>query len=100
MTQRGSAGADYLAVIAAVGIMFAGLLVMRPQRVGPKSPVDVIPPIVRLLGHPVRNLEPRPVAPRPPPIKRPTPPRPRTAGRQPGADPALVLLPEWWRRAP
>ena len=38
MTQRGSAGADYLAVIAVVGIVFAGLLVMRPQRVGPKSP--------------------------------------------------------------
>ena len=64
MTQRGSAGADYIAVIAVVGIIFAGLLVMRPQRVGPKSPVDVLPPIIRLLGHPVQNLEPRPAAPR------------------------------------
>jgi hypothetical protein len=98
VTQRGSAGADYLAIIAVVGIVFAGLLVMRPQRVGPKSPVDVIPPIVRLLGHPVQTLEPRAARPRPP-TKRPGPPRKR-ATRRPGSDPAVVVLPEWWRRAP
>jgi hypothetical protein len=98
MTQRGSAGADYIAVIAVVGIVFAGLLAMRPQRVGPKSPVDVIPPIIRLLGHPVQKLEPRPAGPRPP-TKRPGPPRKR-ATRRPKSNPAVVLLPEWWRRAP
>ncbi len=98
MMQRGSAGADYIAVIAVVGIIFAGLLVMRPQRVGPKSPVDVLPPIIRLLGHPVQNLEPRPAAPRASVI-RPGPPR-RRATRRPTSDPAVVLLPEWWHRAP
>jgi hypothetical protein len=98
VTQRGSAGADYLAVIAVVGIVFAGLLVMRPQRVGPKAPVDVIPPIVRLLGHPVQNLAPKPAAPRQP-AKRPTQPRKR-ATRRPGSAPALVLLPDWWRSTP
>jgi hypothetical protein len=98
VTQRGSAGVDYLAVIAVVGIALAGLLVLRPQRVGPKSPVDVIPPIVRLLGHPVQNLEPKPAT-RRPATKRAKPPR-KPATRRPASDPAVVLLPEWWSRAP
>jgi len=95
MRQRGYASVDYLATIAVVGIVFAGLLVMRPQHVGPKSPVDVIPPIVRLLGHPVENLEPRPVKPRrPSPPARPRRPRP---ARPRAEAPPIVLLPEWWR---
>ena len=95
MTQRGSAGVDYLAVIAVVGIVFAALLVLRPQRVGPKSPVDVIPPIVRLLGHPVQNLEPKPAVSRPPTPR--TKPRRPPGARPPASEPAVVLLPEWWR---
>jgi hypothetical protein len=95
MTQRGSAGVDYLAVIAVVGIVFATLLVLRPQRVGPKSPVDVIPPIVRLLGHPVQSLDPTPAVSRPP-TPRTKPRRPPTV-RPPVNEPAVVLLPEWWR---
>lgn len=94
MMERGSAGADYLAVIAVVGIVFATLLVFRPQRVGPKSPVDVIPPIVRLLGHPVQSLDPKPVVSRPP-TPRARPRRPSTT-RRPANEPAVVLLPEWW----
>lgn len=96
MRQRGFAAVDYLATIAVVGILFAGLLVLRPHRVGPKSPVDVIPPIVRLLGHPIQNLEPpRPHPPRPA-SPRPHPRRPRAAGRRADGS-AVVLLPEWWR---
>ena len=75
----GYAAVDYLAVVAVVGIAFAGLVALRPTRVGPKAPVDVIPPIVRLLGHPVQNLEPRPTRPVRP--ARPRPPRPRRAAR-------------------
>lgn len=96
MRQRGFASVDYLATIAVVGIVFAGLLVMRPQRVGPKSPVDAIPPIVRLLGHPIENLSPHPVRPhRPATPSRPRRPRPARPRRD---DPAIVPLPEWWRR--
>jgi hypothetical protein len=97
MRQRGYASVDYLATIAIVGVVLAGLLVMRPQHVGSKSPVDVIPPIVRLLGHPVANLEPGPVKPRRPASPtRQRPARPRPA-RPRGDGPAIVLLPEWWR---
>ena len=96
MRQRGDASVDYLAMIAVVGIVFAGLLVLRPHHVGPKSPVDVIPPIVRLLGHPVQNLDPHPPPPRRPASPGPRPRRPRPA--RPRRDgPAVVLLPEWWR---
>ena len=97
MKERGFACVDYLATIAVVGIVFAGLLVLRPRHVGPKSPVDVIPPIVRLLGHPVENLDARPAKPRRP--ESPMPPRSRRPRHaRPRADgPAVVLLPEWWR---
>jgi hypothetical protein len=94
MRQRGSAAADYLAIIAVVGIVFAGLLVVRLQRVGPKSPVDPIPPIVRLLGHPVRNLQPGPQARRP--RSRPGDARRVPTRRRPPVQPAIVPLPEWW----
>ncbi len=93
--ERGSAGADYLAIVAVVGVVLAGLVTLRPTRVGPQAPVDVIPPIVRLLGHPVQNLAPtrprpaRPVRPRP---ARPPRPRPPSPG------PTMIPLPEWWSR--
>lgn len=95
----GYAAVDYLAVVAVVGIAFAGLVALRPTRVGPKAPVDVIPPIVRLLGHPVQNLSPpRPPRPRParPRPTRPRPPRPRPV--RPDREPATIPLPEWWSR--
>jgi hypothetical protein len=93
----GFAAVDYLAIVAVVGIAFAGLVAVRPTRVGPKAPVDVIPPIVRLLGQPLQNLSPpvarpqRPARPRPP-----RPPRPRPA--QPDRGPGTIPLPEWWSR--
>ena len=96
--HQGSAAVDYLAVIAVVGIMFAGLVALRPTRVGPNTPVDVIPPIVRLLGHPVQNLEPAP--PRPARPAGPRPPRPaRPRPTSPTFGPSTILLPEWWSRS-
>jgi hypothetical protein len=95
-SQRGSAAADYLGIIAVIGIMMVGLVAVRPTRVGPKAPVDVIPPIVRLLGHPVDNLNPRPPPSHP---KRPRPPRPpRPRPQRPGSEPSTIPLPEWWSR--
>ncbi len=96
-TGQGSAAVEYLAITAVVGIMFAGLVALRPTRVGPETPVDVIPPIIRLLGHPVQNLTPRPARPvrpahpRPPRPHRPRPPRP-------SHEPSTIPLPEWWSR--
>lgn len=94
--NRGFASVEYLAAVGVVGIIFAGLVALRPQRVERRTPVDVIPPIVRLLGRPVDNLTPRPA--RPNPSGRPAlRPRPRPPRREPGG-PATVLLPEWWGR--
>ena len=93
MRRAGSATVEYLAAVAVVGVMFAGLVTLRPHRVAGKTPVDAIPPIVRLLGRPVENLAPRPArSPRPHPrlAQRPRP-KPHTE------EPATVLLPEWWR---
>ncbi len=94
--QRGTAGAEYLALVGVIIVMFAGLLTLRPHRVGRGTPVDVIPPIVRLLGRPLDTLEPRP-APRPATPAPPMPPRPRRATPRRRSDPPIVLLPEWWR---
>lgn len=94
MKQRGTAAVEYLAIVSVVGIAFAGLLTLRPQRAPRSAPVDVIPPIVRLLGRPIDNLAPRPARPRPDPSTRPAP-RPRPARRPP--DPPLTIpLPDWW----
>lgn len=96
--ERGYAATDYLAIVAVIGIMFAGLVALRPTRVGPEAPVDVIPPIVRLLGHPVQNLE--PARPRPVRPARPHRPRPaRPVGTGPTLGPSTILLPEWWSRS-
>jgi hypothetical protein len=84
---------EYIAAVAVVGIMFAGLVALRPHHVAGKTPVDAIPPIVRLLGRPIENLAPRPAR-RPGPRSRPAQrPRPRPHAEEP----ATVLLPEWWR---
>ncbi len=94
MRQRGSASTDYLGVIAVIGIMFIGLVGLRPREVRSTNPVDVIPPIVRLLGAPVRNLAPRPSRPRSTPSRpRPRKPRPEAVPR----DRVIVPLPDWWR---
>ncbi len=95
--ERGYAAVDYLAVVAVVGIMFAGLVALRPTRVGSEAPVDVIPPIVRLLGHPVQNLELRPPRPARPVRSRPVRPG-RPGPPAPSLDPSTILLPEWWSR--
>jgi hypothetical protein len=95
MKQSGFASAEYLAIIGIVGLVMVGLVALRPQKVGPRPPVDAITPIVKLLGHPAGSL---PRAPRPPRtvpgrsigprrVRRPTPPRP---------GPVVVRLPEWW----
>lgn len=96
-TERGNAAVDYLGIIAVVGIMFAGLVALRPTQVGPEAPVDVIPPIIRLLGHPVQNLEPRPTRPVPPALPRPPRPR-RPRPPRPSREPSTIPLPEWWSR--
>lgn len=94
-SQRGSAGAEYLALVAVIIVMFAGLLVLRPHRVGRGTPVDVIPPIVRLLGRPLDGLT--PPTPRPGTPRAPITPKPRRPRPRPRNDPPIVLLPEWWR---
>jgi len=91
--QRGSAGVDYLAAVAVVGVTFAGLVAVRPHHVDRDAPVNAISPIVRLLGRPVDSLAPRPRRP-PRPSGQPTP-RPRP--KPPPDESATVLLPEWWR---
>ena len=93
----GYAAVDYLAMVAVIGIACAGLVALRPTHVGPKTPVDVIPPIVRLLGRPVQNLTPpRPTRPRPARPRPPRPPRPRPV--RPDRGPTTIPLPEWWSR--
>lgn len=90
----GFASVDYLGVVAVVGIALAGLVALRPTQVGSKPPIDVIPPIVRLLGHPLQNLEPRPPRPTRPRTPRPRPTRPRPPRSK--SAPSTVPLPEWW----
>lgn len=97
-TQRGFAAVDYLGIIAVVGIVLVGLVTLRPTRVGPETPVDVIPPIVRLLGRPVDNLEPRPSRPARPRPQAPTRPRPRPRPPRPAGGPSTIPLPQWWSR--
>ena len=89
--RRASAGAaivEYVAAIAAVGLLFLGLLVLRPHEVGRRDPVRAIPRITRLLQEPVRRLSPLravPARPRRPAVRRPRPPR----------APVIIDLPEW-----
>lgn len=92
---NGYAAVDYLAVVAVVAIVLAGLTALRPRHVGTDAPVDVLPPIIRLLGHPARALAPPPRPARP---RNRLPARPRPRPTPPPRDrSAIVPLPEWWR---
>ena len=95
MKQAGHASAEYLTIVAIVGVVMVGLVTLRPQEVGPRPPVDAISPIVRLLGHPAEALKERkPRSPSTGPVRPRRAPRPRSA--KPG--PVIVPLPEWWWR--
>ncbi|MCU0308556.1 MAG: hypothetical protein MUE51_12465 [Thermoleophilia bacterium] len=94
---RGAGAAEYLGLVAAVGLLVGALLVVRPHLGGRTPPVRPIPAVVRLLGAPVRLM-----APAPAPAARPAPPRarraPRVRRRPPPPPPRPVLmLPEWLR---
>ena len=91
--QRGGGAVDYLAIIGVVSTLFVGLTTLVPHRPDRRPPVNPIPAIVRLLGTPLANLEPRPVTPRPPGRPRP----PRRPPRRP-KPPVTIPLPEWWVR--
>ena len=93
----GSAAVDYLGIVAVIAIMLVALVALRPHRAGPRSPVNPITPIVRLLGHPLENLQPK-VSVRP--RTRSTPATPARRRPRPRVDrsPVTVLLPEWWTR--
>jgi hypothetical protein len=92
--RRGSRGAsivDYIGIIATVGVMMLGLLVVRPHVIRGRDPVGAVPYVVRLLGEQVRQLptaRTAPVRPRPPVKRRPRPAKPRV----------VAQLPEWWVR--
>jgi hypothetical protein len=86
----GFAAVDYLAAVAVVAAVVVALTTLAPRTPSRRAPVDVIPPIVRLLGTPADALTPRPARPRVGP-PRPSRPRPR-----PRVAPDTVLLPEWW----
>ena len=80
--QAGSSLVEYLGVVAAVALVFVGLLALSDHRVGREAPVDPVAQIVRVLGPPAppaRRSAPRarPAAPaRPRPRRPPRPPRP------------------------
>jgi hypothetical protein len=84
--QRGSATVDYLAAVAAVGLLLLALVVVRqhqPHRRPPVNPVAHIGALVR-----------PPSIPRPP-VKVPAgPPRPRPPRRPPRPG-VTVLTPSW-----
>ncbi len=92
--HRGSASGEYLAVVGVVMVVFGALLVFRPHTVSRHVPVDVISPIARLLGQPLRDPgSPRgsgpPTQGQRPRHRRPSPPRPERP---------RIMLPEWWTR--
>lgn len=89
--SAGVASAEYLALVAAVISLFVGLLVLKPQTVSRRPPVDVISPIAKLLAAPVTPTTTRSVT--------PTPRRPRGSVRpRPKPTNPTVMLPEWWSR--
>lgn len=83
---------DYIGVIAAVGMVMLGLLVVRPYVVQKRDPVGAIPYVVRVLGQQTRQLDPPkkmvPARPRKPAKRRPRPAKPKV----------VAQLPEWWTR--
>lgn len=90
-SSKGFAAGEYLAVVAAVCLMLAGLLVLTSHRPGRTPPVRAIPVLSKLLAAPARLLRPpvvrRPSAavrrPRRPPVRRPSPP------------PIVIQIPRW-----
>jgi hypothetical protein len=88
-SERGVAALDYLAIVAVIALLVAGLLVVREQVASRQAPVRPLPGLVRLLGRVGEVLDPhRPHRPRP---ARPRRPRPRP-------DPVIVRLPPWLLR--
>jgi hypothetical protein len=86
--RRGSATVDYLAAVAAVGLLLLALVAVRehrPQRRPPVNPVAHIGALVRLAPVPRPPLA-EPTVPRPP---RPRPPR------HPPPPRVTVLSPSW-----
>ena len=84
--QRGSATVDYLAAVAAVGLLLLALVVVRqhqPRRRPPVNPVAHIGALVR-----------PPSIPRPPAVAPSGPPRPRPPRRPPRPG-VTVLTPSW-----
>ena len=84
----GSALAEYLGVVVAVGVLLLGLLALRehePSRTPPIAPVERLGGLVAApKPTPRPRARPRvPARPRPPRAARPRPPRPR------------VLVPGW-----
>lgn len=94
---RGFAAAEYLAIVAAIGLMLAGLLTLRAHEAGRTPPIRAIPVLAKLLATPQRLLRP-PVVPRPPISTRP-PRRPRRPPvRRPTPPPIVIQVPEWLLR--
>jgi hypothetical protein len=84
--QRGSATVDYLAAVAAVGLLLLALVVVRqhqPHRRPPVNPVARIGALVR-----------PPSIPRPPAVVPSGPPRPRPPRRPPRRG-VTVVIPSW-----
>ena len=50
--ERGSTVAEYVGVVAVVGCLFAGLVMLHPVQAGRRAPVRPIPAIIRLLQAP------------------------------------------------
>jgi hypothetical protein len=87
--SRGLAAAEYVGLVAVVGLVIAGLLVLRRHDAGRTPPVRPLPAILELIGAPARPLVRPPPRPTPRP-RRPTRPRPRRP-----VEPRIVDVPRW-----
>jgi hypothetical protein len=87
----GSGVVEYLGLIAAVGAVVGGLLLVRPQVVSRRPPVRPLAPFVRILAELAPPSVPRPAPPRGPRQRRPVP-------RRQGPGPLVVPLPTWFGR--
>jgi hypothetical protein len=88
MSARGSSLAEYVAVVAAVGLLMLALVVVRPHHPARRPPVDPVARLRALVHEPapprVRRARPATAAPtRPRRPRPPAPPRP------------TVLVPGW-----
>jgi hypothetical protein len=86
--RRGSAVADYLGAVAAVGVMMLALVAVREHQPHRRPPVNPVARIVSVLGLPAAppRIRISPPAPRRPPVHRP----PRAVRPRP-----TVLAPVW-----